>query len=103
MTSKSHSEWLTELGLWTKKSKGQPVTIWVKGLSEQTRVEKVACIQAVYERRLYRILTAALMDSEHLRPLIEGLPAMFRLKEKIQKATECNQQNLQISPVHVMT
>lgn len=86
------------------RKRGEAVAVTVKGLPELPEgVRAAACTQAVYERGLHRVPVAAPVDSCHLRTLLRGLPDSLKmfvpsLRERIQAATDRNQQNPQTPP-----
>ena len=87
----------------------EPITIWVKGLSElAVGVQKTMCVQAMYERGQQGIPLAVPVDLSHLRPLIRGLPDALKihvqtLRERVQRANKHKQQEPQNLPVHALT
>lgn len=90
------------------KERGEPITLWAKGLSELLEgVQKAACVQAMYDRGQQGIPITAPVDPRQLIPLIRGLPDSLKvhmqsLGERILGITEHNQQNPHKPPAHVM-
>lgn len=91
------------------RERGEPVTITIRGLSKLSEgVQKVACIQAMYEKGQQGIPVAAPVNPTHLRPLIRGLPDALKnyvqsLRERIRVAVEHNQQNPRNPSARVLT
>lgn len=84
------------------KEQGEPVALWVKGLSELAEgVQKTTCIQAMNERGRYGVLITAPVDREPLSLLLKGLLDTLKtnvhaFRERIQGPIECNWQALRI-------
>lgn len=91
------------------RERGEPIIIQVKGLSESAEgVQKAVCVQVMYGRGQQGILMSAVVDPSHLRPLIWELLDTLKihvqtLRERFQRNIECNQQNPQNPPMHLLT